>query len=296
MAATVFYASSSELATIANTFSVSGTATDPTTVSLTITTPTGTATTYTYAAATITRTSAGVYTKDITCSEAGIWTYLWVGTGAASDAQAGHWTVLDAAPRLYATAYELKSRLGITDTVDDFEITLAVGTASRWVDEHCGRTFGRATATRTFEACGWYDLECDDLVSITTLKTDASGDGTFETTWTASDYQLLPVNPASYAETRPYTAVRAVGAYTFPLAYSYGQRRDLVQIVGTFGWAAVPEAVKQAALILASETLKIKDSPFGIAGFGDLGAVRVRDNPKIAALLAPYRRYPVLVA
>ena len=38
--------------TLTNTFKVSGTATDPTTISLVVTDPAGTATTYTYAAAT----------------------------------------------------------------------------------------------------------------------------------------------------------------------------------------------------------------------------------------------------
>ena len=73
MAATVFFAGSAEIATLTNTFAVSGVATDPTTVTLAITDPTGTTTTYTYAAAEITKDSTGVYHKDITCSSAGVW-------------------------------------------------------------------------------------------------------------------------------------------------------------------------------------------------------------------------------
>ena len=60
MGATVFYEGSAELATLTNTFTVSGVAIDPTTISLVITTPAGTATTYTYALGEITRSSAGV--------------------------------------------------------------------------------------------------------------------------------------------------------------------------------------------------------------------------------------------
>jgi hypothetical protein len=48
--------------------------------------------------------------------------------------------------------------------------------------------------------------------------------------------------------------------------------------------------------MLAEETFKLKDAPFGVAGFGDFGVVRVRENPAVARLLAPYKRYPMLVA
>ena len=43
--------------TLSNTFKVSGTATDPSTITLVITDPAGTATTYTYAGGTVTKSS-----------------------------------------------------------------------------------------------------------------------------------------------------------------------------------------------------------------------------------------------
>lgn len=294
--ATVFYVGAAEQATLTNTFSVAGVATDPTTISLTVTDPTGDATTYTYAAAQITRTSAGIYTKDLACSEAGTWHYVWTGTGTASDVVAGTWTVFSTdTNKLYCSVEELKSRFKVDDTLDDFELKLAVESVSRWIDGYCDRRFWRGTDTRTYSARGLYCLEVDDLVSVTTLKTDEAGDGTFETTWDTTDYQLLPVNPSAGPETRPYTDLRAVGSRTFPIAYSPMARCDRVQIVGVFGWPAVPAAVNHAALILAAELAKLKDAPFGVAGFGDFGTTRVRQNPKAAMLLAPYQRRPILV-
>lgn len=292
MGATVFYSSSNELATLTNTFSVSGTATDPTAVTLVVLPPSGTSATYTYPAS-ITKTSTGIYTKDVTCNEAGVWHYRWEGTGTASDAVDGTWTVFDATGgKLYATVEELKSRLGIGDTVDDFELRLAVETASRAVDDFCGRHFWRGTATKTFTPDSPYWVKIDDLVSATTLATDATGDGTFETTWSASDYQLYPLNATTGSESRPYTRFVAVGTLTFPTPWTYSYARgDRVQVVGVFGWPAVPAAVKTAALILAADAFKIKDAPFGIAGgMGEWGPVRVRDNPRAVALLRPYRR------
>jgi hypothetical protein len=68
MGAAVFFESTSELAQLSNTFTVNGVPTDPTTVTLTVTTPSGVATDYTGGALVHTG-GAGVYSKDVTCSE-----------------------------------------------------------------------------------------------------------------------------------------------------------------------------------------------------------------------------------
>jgi hypothetical protein len=296
VSATVFYSSSAELATLTNTFKVNGTATDPTTITLTVTTPSGTATSYTYAASEITRTSAGVYTKDVACTEAGTWLYLWVGTGTASDAVAGTWTVFDTAlQKRYCSLEETKSRLKIPDTGDDFEIALALDSASRWIDGYCDRRFWRGTDTRTYTPRDCHRVTIDDLVSLTSLATDAGGDGTFEQAWTTADYQLLPVNPNAGPEPRPYTSIRAVGSLTFPLPVWGLRRTDLVQVVGVFGYPEVPADVKQACLILTADYLAIAGAPFGVQGFGEF-AVRIRDNTRVVSLLERYRRHPVLTA
>lgn len=297
MGATVYYEGTAELATLTNTFTVNGAATDPTTVSLDVTTPSGVTTTYTYAASQITKSGTGVYTKDIACSEDGIWQYVWTGTGAASDIIAGTWTVLTTTLQTgYCTVEEIKARLGITSTADDFELRGAVDAVSRQIDAYCDRWFYRATQTRTYAPADLYTVPVDDLVSVTSLATDASGDGTFETTWATSDFQLLPTNAPSGAEARPYTMIRAVGARYMPVYWAGPlARAERVQVVGVWGWPAVPAAVRQAARVLASEMFKLKDAPFGVAGFGDFGPVRVRQNPIARDLLGPYRRHPVLV-
>lgn len=295
---TVHYNHASELATITNTWSVGGTATDPDTVTFVVTDPTGSASTYTFAAGQITKSSTGVYTKDISCSStvAGTWQAVLIGTGVAADVAVVTWeTQSTDAQQMYCTPETLKSRTGITDTLNDLEILGACTSASRWIDSWCDRQFFRATTTRTFAPSDLYCMAVDDLVSVTTLKTDPGGDGTFETTWATSDYQLLPLNPSAAAEQRPYTSIRAVGSYTFPHCAYLGARSDRVQVVGVFGWPAVPAAVKQAAAILSTDMLKLGTMAFGIAGYGEYGAVRARPNPIVVSLLAPYRKHPVLV-
>jgi hypothetical protein len=301
MSATVFYASANELATLTNTFQVAGVNTDPTAISLTVTDPTGAATTYTFAASEITRTAAGIYTKDIASSIAGTWTYQWDGTAAASDTVVGTWHVEETQlGRLYCTVEVLKSRLAITTSSSDSELHAACFAASRWLEQYCQRTFWRTLSSevRTFVPCGWYALDLpsfNDLVSITTLKTDASGDGTFETTWASTDYQLLPHNTAG-PETRPYTAVKAVGTQTFPWYYTTDlARADRVQITGVFGWPAVPHAIRQAAQLMAAEIFRRKDAPLGIAGEGEY-TMAVGQNRLAKTLADPYRRHAVFVA
>lgn len=302
MSATVFYNHANELATVRNVFSVAGSPVDPTTITLIVTDPAGTSNSYTFAGGTVTRNGTGDYQKDVSCTSTvdGLWTAVWIGTGAASDVVESRWTTFDTNAKLYCSAEELKSRLGLapTDTVDDLEIRLAIESISREIDDYCDRHFWRGTSTRTFVPESMYCCNIDDLITVTTLKTDSSGDGTYETTWTTADYQLHPVNASTaHAEARPYTSLKAVGSYTFPIAWSGSlAREDRVEIAGVWGWPAIPSGVKQAALILAAETLKLKEAPFGVLGGGEFGPVRVRDNHKAAKLLGPYRRFPVLVA
>ena len=53
----------------------------------------------------------------------------------------------------------------------------------------------------------------------------------------------------------------------------------------------VEAAVKQATVIQSSRLFKRLDSPLGVAGFGDLGAIRVGRylDPDVEQLLMPYR-------
>ena len=298
MGASVFFESSSELARLSNTFTVAGVATDPTTISLVVTTPAGVATTYTHAGATITKDGTGVYHKDVTCSEPGEWQYQWVGTGTASDTTVSTFTVQEIAlGRLYATVDALKSRLAVraSDTVDDYELHGACFAASRAIEQHCQRTFWRTAAgtARTFVPCDQYSLHLpafNDLVSVSAIDVDDGGDGTFETSWSVTDYQLLPYNPAAAPETRPYDEIRAVGSLTFPVHDLHLARADRVRVTGVWGWPSVPQPIKQASLILAQDILKSKDQVGGVAGFGEFGVVRVGENRLATSLAHPYSR------
>jgi hypothetical protein len=303
--ATVFFqnAGGNDTATLQMIFQVTGSPADPTAVSCVITDPTGAATTHTFggpAPADITKLSTGTYQLLIGSTIVGMWSYVWIGTGTASEVDAGTWHVNPASTihQFYTSVEELKSRLNISDTVSDFELELAVQAAARAVESYCGRFFYQIAETRTYVPYDLYELPVDDLVSVTSMATDQDGDGVFEQSWVAgTDFQLSfgiwEFNANVTGEARPYTHIRAInavgGGKFFPYTWPFS-RLDRIQIVGVWGWPAVPYRVKQAALQIASELFKLKDSPFGLAGTSEFGMVRLPrgGNPYVASLLCDY--------
>ncbi len=197
----------------------------------------------------------------------------------------------------YATRNQVKAalRIGTADTIDDDLIDNCVGAASRLIDGYCNRRFwqtGTAQA-RVYQAEDSFYCSIDDIAGTAiTLKTSSFADGNFDVTWTASDYQLEPLNGNLDGLTWSYDKIRAVGDYLFPTVNANYGEQALVQVTAIFGWPAVPEPVTQATIIQASRIFKRYDSPLGVAGFGDLGAIRVSRylDPDMAQLVEPYRR------
>jgi hypothetical protein len=190
----------------------------------------------------------------------------------------------------YITLAELKSALRIpaSDTLDDGLLEKAINSASRLIDGYANRSFfNGGTATRIYAPQDSYVTQFDDLQSLTTLETSSDGTG-FDTTWASTDYQLEPLNGISDGLTTPYTRVRAVGNIVFvPLS-----EEATVRITGVWGWDSTPDAISQACVIQASRIFKRLDSPLGVAGFGDMGVVRVtsRLDGDVAQLVEPYRK------
>jgi hypothetical protein len=144
-----------------------------------------------------------------------------------------------------------------------------------------------------FTAGDSYVCEIDDIAGTAiTLKTSTLADTNFDVTWSPSDWQLEPVNGILDGLTVPYTRIRAVGDYLFPTLNANFGSEALVQLTAVYGWPSVPEPITQAVIIQASRIFKRYDSPLGVAGFGDLGAIRVTRalDPDVAQLVEPYRR------
>lgn len=189
----------------------------------------------------------------------------------------------------YATLADVKAALRITDSIDDSLLETAIESASRLVDGFAGRNFyPNGTATRFFTPEDTIVCEIDDLISLSSLVVSADLDGVFDQTWTATDYQLEPLNGRADGLTGwPATRIRAVGDYVF--GTNIGEAS--VRVTGTWGWSAAPVAVKQATIIQASRIFKRLDSPLGVLSAPDLGYIRVgtRLDPDVQQLVEPYR-------
>jgi hypothetical protein len=187
----------------------------------------------------------------------------------------------------YATLSDVKAALRITDAIDDTLLETAIESASRMIDGYTARTFSNAgTATRNFAATDDLNLIIDDAISISEVaSTDEIGDS--YTVWKVTDYQLEPLNSRSDGLYMPYTGIRAVNDYAWPVV----DQQALCRITGVWGWPSVPTAIKQATIIQASRLYKRLDSPLGVAGFGDMGAIRVGRylDPDVEQLVMPFK-------
>lgn len=188
----------------------------------------------------------------------------------------------------YVTLNLLKSSLQIEDNFLDEFLELAIESASRQIDAATERTFYQENAeTRIFTPRDSYVTEIDDLRTLTSLKTSSSADGNFDITWATKDFQLEPLNGKAGGIEFPATRIRAVDEYLFTI----DDKEATVQVTGDWGWDSVPSQVQQACLILSARLFERRNSPLGIAGFSDVGAVFVsKFDSDIDKLLMPFKK------
>ena len=171
------------------------------------------------------------------------------------------------------------------DQMDDWVLESVIEAVSRSIDTKCKRRFYTTDSdeTRYFTA-RWNDiLYPGDIVSITTLAGDTSGDGTYNETWATTDYHLEPFNASLDSE--PYTKIQiaTLGTKLFPVGIHKG-----VKIIGKFGWSTAPKQVGEVCLLLAARLFYRKDAVFGIVkGAPELGEVRriILEDPEVDMLL-----------
>lgn len=193
---------------------------------------------------------------------------------------------------------DVKTAVGISDAVDDVRLSDAIESATAMIQDWCGRQFTQdANASARVYVAGRYDLVNVEDISTTAglvVQTDPGADGTFSQTWTAADYQLEPLNGIINGKTVPYNTIRAISSLTFPRDGG----RALVKVTARWGWASIPSAVKQAAIIQSITIFKSPDAPFGATPFAETGILRLRAalHPTAASLLVDYRLDPVQVA
>jgi hypothetical protein len=197
--------------------------------------------------------------------------------------------------QVYVELEQLKSTLELTGTrFADQDIELGAAAATRAMESGTGRRFWLDTGTANVQ---YYTPEMlrlqpiDDLVTLTSVKVDRTGDGVYEETWTnGTDFVLEPLNAATEVPAKPWEQIR-VRRYSgrwLPVSIEKS-----IEVTGQFGWAAVPAPIKAATTVLAEQVVKrMRESPTGVAAMGIDGiAIRVaRSDPLIAGTIADYTR------
>lgn len=199
----------------------------------------------------------------------------------------------------YITSTQFKATTQLTGYADaDADITAAINAACRAIDKLCNRRFwldADANQVRYYTA-GWgpiRDLEIDDLVTLTSFKTDDDGTYAYPNAWAQNtDFLLEPLNAAADGE--PYTSVTVHPNSQFTLPSVYPRN---VQVTGKFGWSAVPDAIVEATTVLTGRLLKTaREAQFGVFTFGDQAFQIARNDPTVSMLIGPYRRHRFAVA
>jgi hypothetical protein len=196
----------------------------------------------------------------------------------------------------YATLADVKAAARITDTIDDALLEIAIESSSRDLDAYTERVFystGATAVARVYIPQDIYLVETDDIISVTSVKSDSNGNGTFDVTWETSDFQLEPLNGRAGGIDTPATRIRAIGQYLWPVyePRNVNSNQASVQVTGVFGFATIPSAIKQATILSALRAYKRYESPTGVLGFSDMGVVRIgRLDPDVQRLVDPYRK------
>lgn len=181
-------------------------------------------------------------------------------------------------------------RLKISDGDSNAVLEGIIEAASRIIDQDRDRFFYTLSSTALYFTAEESDiLFVPDLLSVTTLATDDNGLRTYATTWSATDYDLMPHNAAALGKPYGWIQTTPNGLYSFP-TLSRG-----VKITGTWGYAAtVPKPVKEACILMVTRVFKRAKAPFGVIGSSELGQtlMNVARDPDIRMLLDSIPKRP----
>ena len=196
----------------------------------------------------------------------------------------------------YCALSEIKTYIGLSGSGQDTNLESAVESASREIDQYCGRIFYETTSqVRTYTPTNRYELEVDDISTVTGLvvKLDTTDDGSYDTTLTINtDFIVSPVNRSNVLdENQPITMLKILDKRS-------SERFDVdiinnVQVTAKYGFSSVPSAIKQATFLQATRLFKRKDSPFSTYGNPQTGTAELfnRFDPDALKLIKGYTKY-----
>ncbi len=199
----------------------------------------------------------------------------------------------------YITLAELRAHLRVSDSDDDQVLQRVARSVSRGIERYTRRQFnkGAAPTARTYRPESSRLVRVDDFHTSTGLVVtiDEDENGTYETTIAAADYTLEPLGGIVDGRSGfPFERIRLndAAATLYPSHHSPGS----VRVTADWGWASVPDEVKDAALILAARLFGRRQAPHGLIGQGEfVFRVSRQRDPDVVELLAPLVRADLTV-
>ena len=174
----------------------------------------------------------------------------------------------------YALLEQLKAQLGVpaSDVRNDETLVGIIDAVSRLIDAECNTQFYASNETLYYTPFYSHQLLVDDILSVTSLETDADGDGVYETTWASTDYVLAPYNAQTGSQPRPYWCIERsrVGPYSFPAGVPRGVKMTVRRGFCEIG--ALPSGVNAVCLRESLFQAQANVTPYGMTT-GDGGGV-----------------------
>jgi len=195
----------------------------------------------------------------------------------------------------YCALSELKNYVGLTGSGQDTNLENAITSASREIDQYCGRIFYETTSqSNHYTPYNTIIQEVDDISTTTGLvvKLDTNDDGTHDKTLTINtDFVVLPVNTVNALDqNQPFTHIKILDTRS-------NERFDPdifnnIKVTAKFGFSSVPDAIKQATFLQSTRLFKRKDSPFSTYGNPETGTAELfnRFDPDALKLIKGYQK------
>lgn len=178
---------------------------------------------------------------------------------------------------------DIQEYLRIDDSADDYWLGLAVSAASRALDRHCRRQFGRTDEVeerryriRYNRTQDTWVADVDDLMAVDELLVNGAP---------LAAPELYPLNAS--ARQRPWTQL------VIPDDVRATLDRPYVDVTERWGWLSIPDVAEQATAIQAGRVAKRRDALFGVAGSPEAGSeirLLARLDPDVAVLAEVLRR------
>lgn len=170
----------------------------------------------------------------------------------------------------YALAADYRARIDKADIADDTVIDAQLTAVSRIIDQRCRRFFTQdaVPVARLFDGNGKARVYVADIATTTGLvvKVDQNADYDYadsnETLAISTDFWVGPDNALLGAEPRPFQFVDIIPTSTklsvFPV------QRRAIEVTATWGWPAVPGAIKEATIAITREIRDMQESGFSL--------------------------------